>query len=314
MIRSSRKLASLAGVVLALGVFAACSSSHKTSGATATSAPSGTTGAAKPSVTFGAENFPENDVLAYVYSDALKRGGFPSSVKPNLGSREVIEPALEHGDFDATIEYVGNYLAYLDPKVGNLSVPATVSTLAPIVAQRGLALGQVSQAADSDAIAVTQATANQYHLVSIADLASHAPKWSFGGPPECASRITCIPGLEQYYGVKFKSFRSLDEDGPITHTALADGSVQAARIFSSDAVIAQDHFVVLTDPKDFQGAGEIIPVIRMGKATTEVLNVLNQVSAALTTADLVQFNLAVGVNHVDPATVASQYVDSHNLG
>jgi glycine betaine/choline ABC-type transport system substrate-binding protein len=37
------------------------------------------------------------------------------------------------------------------------------------------------------------------------------------------------------------------------------------------------------------------------------------VSSALTTADLVQFNLAVGVNHDDPTTVASQFVSSHNL-
>jgi osmoprotectant transport system substrate-binding protein len=291
--------------ILLVGGIAACSSSHS-SGSSASGS--------KPSVTFGAENFPENDVLAYLYSDALKRAGFPSSVKPNLGSREVIEPALEHGDFDATIEYVGNYLAYLDPSVGNMSVSDTVSALAPIVAKRGLALGAVSQAADSDAVAVTQANATKYNLVSIADLAPYAPKWSFGGPPECATRVTCIPGLEKYYGVKFKSFRSLDEDGPITHTALADGSVQAARIFSSDAVIAQDHFVVLTDPKDFQGAGNIIPVIRVNKANAQVLNVINQVSSVLTTADLVQFNLAVGVNHEDPATVASQFVASHNLG
>jgi osmoprotectant transport system substrate-binding protein len=253
-------------------------------------------------------------VLAYVYSDALKRAGFSSTVKPNLGSREVIEPALEHGDFDATIEYVGNYLAYLDPSVGSMTVPATVSTLAPIAAARGLSLGQVSQAADSDAIAVTQATASKYHLQSIADLVNEAPNWSLGGPPECATLISCVPGLEKYYGVKFNSFRSLDENGPNTHTALADGSVQAARISSSDAAIAQDHFVVLTDPKDLQSAGNITPVIRTGKATTPVLAVLNQVSALLTTVDLVQFNLRVGVNHEDPATVASQYVDSHNLG
>jgi osmoprotectant transport system substrate-binding protein len=114
--------------------------------------------------------------------------------------------------------------------------------------------------------------------------------------------------------VVFKSFKSLDADGPITHTALANGNVQAARIFSSDAVIAQDHFLVLTDPKNFQGAGNIIPVIRSGKATPDVLAILNKVSATLTTKDLVQFNLAVGVNHDDPTTVASQYVQSHNLG
>ena len=299
-------LASVVLVSLAL-VAAGCGSSSKKA---STNSGSGS----KPSITFGAENFTENEVLAYVYSDALKAAGYSSSVKPNLGSREVIEPALESGAFDATIEYVGNYLAYLNPNVGNLSIAATVSTLQPLVAKRGLTLGQVSSAADSDAIAVTQANATKYHLVSIADLKAYASMWSFGGPPECATRITCVPGLKSYYGVVFKSFRSLDEDGAITHTALANGNVQAARIFSSDAVVAQDHFVVLTDPKDFQGAGNIIPVLRTLKATPAVLAILNQVSAALTTADLVQFNLAIGVNHDDPASVASQFVQSHHLG
>ena len=297
-----------AHIVASLGALAllvsACGSSAKSSSG----------GPAKPSITFGAENFTENEVLAYVYSDALKAAGFSSNVKPNLGSREVIEPALENGDFDATVEYVGNYLAFLDPSVGNLSVPQTVSTLKPIVAKKGLTVGAVSQAADSDAIAVTQANATKYHLTSIADIKSLATQWSFGGPAECATRITCIPGLKQYYGVVFKSFQTLDEDGPITHAALANGSVQAARIFSSDAVIAQDHFFVLADPKVFQGAGNIIPVVRTGKATSQVISVLDQVSNALTTAELVQFNLDVSVNHDDPSAVASQFVQSHHLG
>jgi osmoprotectant transport system substrate-binding protein len=111
----------------------------------------------------------------------------------------------------------------------------------------------------------------------------------------------------------FKGFKTLDDDGVITHTALANGNVQAARIFSSDAVIAQDHFVVLTDPKDFQGAGNLVPVIRTGDATAAVMAVVNRVSAGLTTADLVQFNLAVSASHQDPSSVASQFVSSHNL-
>jgi osmoprotectant transport system substrate-binding protein len=299
-----------AGVLLAAVAATAAGCSSSTHSAT-----SGTTaaGSGKPSISFGATNFTENEVLAYIYSDALKAAGFPSSVKPNLGSREVVQPALQSGAFDATVEYVGNYLAYLDPSAGNMSVDATVATLQPIVGKKGLTLGKVSQAADSDAIAVTQANANKYHLQSIADLKSIAPQWTLGGPPECATRITCVPGLKQYYGVVFKSFKSLDEDGPITHTALANGDVQAARIFSSDAVIAQDHFLVLADPKDFQGAGNIIPVIRSGKATSQVIGILNKVSGALTTNDLIQFNLAVGVNHQDPTAVASQFVQSHNL-
>ncbi|MGH9115893.1 MAG: ABC transporter substrate-binding protein [Acidimicrobiales bacterium] len=293
-----------AALLVMAAVAGACGSSAKTT----------SSGGAKPSVTIGAVNFTENEVLAYVYSDALKAAGFQSSVKPNLGTRAVVEPALEHGDFDATIEYLGNYLSYLDPSVGNLSVSGTASALKPLVAKKGLTLGNYSQAADADAIAVTQANATRYHLVSIGDLKAYAPNWAFGGPPECATRITCVPGLQKFYGVVFKSFKSLDEDGAITHTALADGDVQAARIFSSDAVIAQDHFVVLKDPKNFQGAGNIIPVVRTATATPAVMKVFNQVSAALTTADLVQFNLAVGVDHDDPTAVASQFVAAHHLG
>jgi osmoprotectant transport system substrate-binding protein len=270
------RMSTLAAAVLAVAtVSTAC-------GSTKSSTSPGTTGSGpKPSISIGAVNFTENEVLAYVYSDALKAAGFPSSVKPNLGSRAVVEPALTSGAFDATIEYLGNYLSYLNPSVGNLSVTGTVAALQPLVAKKGLSLGAVSQAADSDAIAVTQANATKYHLASIADLTSVASQWAFGGPPECATRITCV---------------------------------QAARIFSSDAVVAQDHFLVLADPKNFQGAGNIIPVVRSGKATPGVLAVLNQVSAALTTADLVQFNLAVSVNHDDPTSVASQFVTAHHLG
>jgi osmoprotectant transport system substrate-binding protein len=309
----------VAALLLAAVAAAACSSSSKSNTTGTTTSGGGTTGttvpaATKVSVSIGAVNFTENEVLAYVYSDALKAAGFSSSVKANLGSREVVQPALQNGDFDATIEYAGNYLAYLDPSAGNMSAAATAAALQPLVAKKGLTLGNVSRAADSDAIAVTQTNATKYHLASIGDLKSIAPQWTFGGPPECATRITCVPGMKQYYGVVFKSFKSLDEDGPITHTALANGNVQAARIFSSDAVIAQDHFVVLADPQDFQGAGNIIPVIRSGKATPQVMAVLNQVSAALTTADLVQFNLAVGVNHADPTSVASQFVQQQHLG
>jgi hypothetical protein len=47
-------------------------------------------------------------------------------------------------------------------------------------------------------------------LSSTADLKSISPQWKFGGRPECATRITRIPGFENCYGAVFKSFKSLD--------------------------------------------------------------------------------------------------------
>jgi osmoprotectant transport system substrate-binding protein len=266
-----------------------------------------------PKITIGSASFSENEVLAYVYGDALKASGVKVTVKPSLGQRETIEPALFSGKIDMTPEYLGAYLSYLNPNVGTLTVAQTYAQLKPLVAKKGAVLGNYSSASDANAIAVTAANAKKYNLKTIADLKKVAKNWTFGGPPECATRITCVPGLKKYYGVVFKSFKALDEDGPITVAALKNGQVQAARIFSSDTTVNDDHFVVLADPKDFQGAGNVVPVLRKAVATPAVLKVVNKVSATLTTADLVAFNVAVQDSHQDPSAVAQQYVTKKGL-
>jgi hypothetical protein len=123
----------------------------------------------------------------------------------------VIEPARESGAFDATIEYVGNYLACLDPSVGSLSIPGTVSALQPLVAKKGLTLEPCRRQP-------TRTPPPSPKPMPPGTTWSRSPIWSRWR----------------------RSGRSAD--GAITHTALANGNVQAARIFSSDAVIAQDHF------------------------------------------------------------------------
>lgn len=311
--RMRRPAALAAAALVATGV-AACGSSSTTTGASGTTVPAGGGGASLPSLVIGSQNFPENEVLAYVYADALKAAGDKDvTVKANLGSREVTGPALASGSIDLIPEYLGNYLTFIDPSAGVLTVAATYSTLKPLAAQKGLTVAAYSQAADSDAVAVTQDNATKYGLHTIADLSKVASQWTFGGPPECQTRITCYAGLSQYYGLHFKGFKALDEDGPLTLSALKGGDVEAARIFSSDSTIASDHLVVLADPKDFQGAGNIVPIVRSAKSSPALLAVLDKVSAALTTADLVSFNTQTGTNHDDPQTVAQQFVSAHGL-
>ena len=59
----------------------------------------------------------------------------------------------------------------------------------------------------------------------------------FGGPPECPERPFCQPGLEDTYGLTFESFSALDAGGPLSKTALKQGKVSLALIFSSDAAL-----------------------------------------------------------------------------
>lgn len=265
-------------------------------------------------ITIGSESYPEDGVLAYVYADALKAAGFSVSMRNKLGSRRVVHVYLDNGTIDMSPEYLGSALDYLRPSTPELSAAAAAATLAPLVAKKRLTLGTYSPAADTAAVAVTQANARKYHLKSIGDLRRVARHWAFGGPPECATRITCVPGLKKYYGVTFKAFEIVDEDGPATVSALKSGAVQAARIFSSDASVAHDHFFVLADPKHFQGAGNVVPVIRDAKATPEAMKVLDQVSAALTTADLISFNVGLQIKHESPSAIAQSFVTAHRLG
>jgi osmoprotectant transport system substrate-binding protein len=140
-----------------------------------------------------------------------------------------------------------------------------------------------------------------------------ASTFVFGGPPECATRQTCLLGLQSVYGLHFKDFKALDAGGPLTKSALSSGQIDVARLFSSDEAIQLKGFVVLDDDKHFQLAGNIVPVIRTSKSTPEVSALLNKVSAALTQDDLVNINKAIDIDHADPGDQATKFIQTKGL-
>jgi len=134
-----------------------------------------------------------------------------------------------------------------------------------------------------------------------------------GGAPECPQRPFCIPGLQKTYGITFKSFKPLDSDGPLTYQALTSGQIQVAEVFSSDAQIAADNLVALTDDKHLQNADYVVPVIRTSKATPGVTAAVNAVSAKLTTDQLVQLNKEVSIDKQDPQAAADAWLKTEGL-
>src|SRR5437764_11585077 len=66
-------------------------------------------------VVVGAANFSENEILANLYAEVLKKAGYSASVK-NVQSREVYEPALEHGQLDVMPEYAATLTEFLNTK------------------------------------------------------------------------------------------------------------------------------------------------------------------------------------------------------
>ena len=153
-----------------------------------------------------------------------------------------------------------------------------------------LAMLEASAAQDKDVLAVTRETAEKYGLETISDLETVAGEISLGGPPEWKTRVNGLLGLADVYGLTFKEFVSLDAGGPLTLAALTSGQVQAADVFSTDPAIAENDLVSLEDDKFLFAAETVVPIVRSDKVSDTITEALNEVSAALTTEDLIAMN------------------------
>jgi osmoprotectant transport system substrate-binding protein len=196
-------------------------------------------------VVVGAFNFSESATLANIYAEVLNAAGFDANVK-TVGNREVAEPALEKGTIDVMPEYVDTLTEFINKAengadaeaVASGDLDATVAELTTLGEQVGLVFGEPSAAQDQNAFAVTQAFADEYGVATLSELAETCGSGLvLAGPPECPERPFCQPGLEETYGLTFDSFSALDAGGPLSKTALKEGKVSLALIFSSDAAL-----------------------------------------------------------------------------
>jgi osmoprotectant transport system substrate-binding protein len=270
--------------------------------------------AAGKSVTVGSANFPENALLAEIYAAALKAAGLDVSTRLNIGSREALFPAMEDGEISLVPEYTGALLSYVTK--GRATAKRTADQVAALTAAlpSGLTVLEPSQAQDQGTVTCTRAVAERYSLTSLEDLAAVSREITMGGPPEFAEREgRGLKGLKAVYGIEFKRFRPLDVAGPLTVSALKEGKVDCADLFSTQSAIAANGFVSLTDPRGLIESEAVVPLITKAAATPQVTAALNAVSAKLSTENLKGMVKRVEVDKEDPATVAKDFLTEHGL-
>src|ERR1700751_5133334 len=68
------------------------------------------------SIVVGSGDFPESEIIAEIYAEALQANGFDVGRRMGLGSRETYIPALKDHSIDLVPEYIGNLLQYFEPK------------------------------------------------------------------------------------------------------------------------------------------------------------------------------------------------------
>jgi osmoprotectant transport system substrate-binding protein len=269
-------------------------------------------------IAVGSGNFPEAILLGEIYAGALQAKNVKVSKKLNIGSREKYYAAAVSGELDLLPEYTNSLLSFVVKQKDKNASP-TAKNVAQQVAElksvlpANLTVLNPSTAEDKDVIACNKKTEDKYGFKTMSDLAAKAGEITLGGPPEFATRSPFgIPGLKQFYGATFKSFKPLAIGAPLVDALKAD-AVNCGNLFSTMSVITTNNFTALDDDKNTVPNEAVLPLINKDKATTVVADQLNAVSAKLNTDGLKKMMVEIEVDKKAPADVATEWLKANGF-
>ncbi len=269
--------------------------------------------AASPTVIIGTKDFTEEFVLGQLYKQALEAKGLKVAYKENIGSSELIDNALTSGKINFYPEYTGVIALDLAHAKSSKSAQATFLAAKKFEESRGFTLLNKTPFYDTDTFTVLKTTASKYGLKTISDV-KKVPNPSYGGYPQCRTRITCLLGLKQIYGLKNIGFVPL---GTIPVATLIDqGKITGGDIFSTEPALATGKYAVLADTKHIFGFQNVAPVVSKKLVATlgsKFTSTVNAVSAKLTLQAMIAMNKAVGVDKKSAASVADAFLRANGL-
>jgi len=281
-----------------------------------------TGGGSKPTIKIGSDGFDEARVVAEAYAQVLEAAGYTvDRAGIGLGARKVTAAALESGQIDVKPEYIGSGLVYYggaatsDPAKNQSDLQAKLTSVGGGITVFGYTPGQ-----DTNALIVTQATADAKGLATWSDLAAVAGELKWGLATDCPTNPVCAQALKDAYGIDVSAIdvTLLDACSTPMADALAAGTIDVAELCSTGPEIILNGWVRLEDDKQTQPADAIAPIVRNDllakvgdKAAFQKL--FDDVSAKIDTATLADLYKQVAVDKKDTKDVASAWLKAQGL-
>jgi osmoprotectant transport system substrate-binding protein len=322
-----RIIPALAAVLaLALGV-AACGSDNNSSGGSSSSSTPSTSGGtaaikrnaanAKTTLTVGSKNFTEQKVLGEIYAQAFRAAGYTVKTALNLGDEKTALKAVNTDQISGYPEYTGTaLLSFL--KVPAKKLPhdagAAYDQVKAGLAKEGIEAFPPTPFTSSNEVGLLKKKADQLGVTKISDLKAKAGTLTLYGSPECRTRLDCLLGLEQVYGLKFKKFVPVDIDQ--RHEVLTSGQADVSIVFTTDPQIKRNNEVLLEDDK-----GMFPPynsTFLMKKATADaagpdLATTIDVVNKNLTADVMQELNARVDLDKDTPEQAAQAYLKQFKL-
>jgi osmoprotectant transport system substrate-binding protein len=271
---------------------------------------------AKVSLTIGSKNFPEQEILGEIYTQALAAAGYKAKSDLSLGSETVALKTLKSGQISGYPEYASTALTSffgLEPEEVPAGATEAWEKANAEFEKEGLEAFEPTPFASANAVGLLKSTAEKYDLKTISDLEGVSEKLSLYGSPECRQRIDCLAGLEELYGLKFKEFKPVDIS--LRYTVLEKGQADLSILFTTDPQLAaeKEKFVILEDDKEVFPAGNIIFVTKKKvaeEAGPDYEKTILNVQKGLTLPVMQELDARVELEKQTPKEAAAAYLEA----
>lgn len=273
----------------------------------------GTTPRGSGSITVGSADFPESQLLAQIYGQALEEVGFDVDFQLAIGAREIYFDAVASGEVDLVPEYTNSLLSFVlrrdDPSAvpDAANVEEQVAALAAALPE-GLEVLTPSTAEDKDVIVCRAEVAEEFGLATLSDLAGVLDQITLGAPPEFEGRSPFgLEGFQQILGAPpVGEFVPLDVGG--VADALTAGQIDCGNLFSTMSVITTEGFVALEDDQTLVPNEAVLPLVRSEVVDEALTAALDAVNAELDTDTLKELMVRIEVDAAAPDVVAAEWL------
>ena len=284
---------------------------EETSAGAGSAQPQGT----KVRITLGTQGFPEALILGELWQQALAANGYAVVLRKNIGPAGDLDQALRDGEIDGHVAYTGTVLSVVARR--GRDGPRPGGDLPP---REGVLRRARHGHERHDAVRERRRHRHHEHAsrrrsgcrrsATCAGLDS----FTLGARPEFESLFLGLEGLQEVYDLTNAEFKPIALGAQ--YTALDEGDVDAANVFTTDAELADGDYELLEDPEKLFGSQNVVMVVDDGKleriGRDNFLRVVDEVNARLTDDAILEMNAAVSGGQ-DEADVARRFLRDAGL-
>ncbi|MGL5378738.1 ABC transporter permease/substrate-binding protein [Clostridium sp.] len=266
-------------------------------------------------INIGGKDFTEQSISVHLVSELIEnKTDISVNRKIDLGGTQVVFSAMNAGDIDMYVEYMGT--AYTDMlKYSPISDMEKVYDVVKKEFKEKYNIDVLDPMAFNNTyvLAVTKETAEKYNLETISDFALVSKNLTSGNTFEFLNREDGLPGLKKLYNFNLKEEKAVD--GAPRYVALVNGDIDVIDGFATDGLMKKYDLKILEDDKNLFPPYYAIPVVKeeVLEEYPEIKPLIKELGEVLTSEVMMELNYKVDELQMDPATVARDFLIENNL-